>query len=397
MANDFNWDEVLLTRKPKQKEIEVSFKKIDGDGFLGSEGDEGGTPGGVGEGPDGVQPPIDPEGDFYPIIGEDGEGPVVGGPIDGENPECSPADCEAYDGFSDPNLDASPHLIYDNNTPLAVDEALPGTVCFDRTTLIEKTTLNPSVILTAGSTSVGPCNQPPGNVYGVVPWTGAAAGINRCIPASYFNQKIVIGRGQEYTLEGSFGCYVMDRDAQGNVKTTGSTVFAPVYLKPIMYRPSNPTFYSGGDELVTVRNIKTGGGGSGTTEILTAGLGGAEGLAGTNDLTGTTMVSWAITYALDDNGYPGIAMSVNASHNGAQISSSKVGIPSTLTHQELEIDLNEQVYLYYYANTSLPVLSTTMGGGSGAGGITSINKWKQALEQSMQDYTPPDYCNRIPT
>lgn len=396
MANDFNWDEVLLTRKPKQKEIEVSFKKVDGEGLLGSEGDEPGTPADVIERPDGVQPPIDPEGDFYPIIGEGGAGPI-GGPIDGENPECGPADCSAYDNFSDDNLTYSPHNIYDTSTPIVRNAALPGTVTFDRNTLIENTSITPSVILSAGSTSVGPCNQPPGNVYGILPWTGGASGINRCIPEAYFNQKIIIGRGQEFTLEGAFGCYVMDRDLQGNIRTTGASQFVPVYLKPIMYRPGNPTFYSGGDELVTVRNVKTGSGGDGTTEILTSGIGSGSGLIGTNDLTGTTTVSWAITYALDDNGYPGIAMTVNASHNGAQISRSKVGIPSTITHNELEIDLNEQVYIYYYANYTLPVLSATISGGSGAGGITSINKWKQALEQSMQDYTPPDYCNRIPT
>ena len=49
-SKSIDWDEVLVTKKPKQKEIEVSFKKVDGDGFLGF-GDEPGTPGGAVEDP----------------------------------------------------------------------------------------------------------------------------------------------------------------------------------------------------------------------------------------------------------------------------------------------------------------------------------------------------------
>lgn len=41
MAEEQNWDEVLITNNPESKEIEVSFKRIDGDGFFG------GTPGGA--------------------------------------------------------------------------------------------------------------------------------------------------------------------------------------------------------------------------------------------------------------------------------------------------------------------------------------------------------------
>lgn len=49
MTEEQNWDEVLITNNPESKEIEVSFKKIDGDGFLSSRGDEPGTPGGATE------------------------------------------------------------------------------------------------------------------------------------------------------------------------------------------------------------------------------------------------------------------------------------------------------------------------------------------------------------
>ena len=48
-SKSIDWDEVLLTKDPKKKEIEVSFKKIDGDGNLVSFGDEPGTPPGTGE------------------------------------------------------------------------------------------------------------------------------------------------------------------------------------------------------------------------------------------------------------------------------------------------------------------------------------------------------------
>ena len=48
-SKSIDWDEVLLTKDPKKKEIEVSFKKIDADGNLISFGDEPGTPPGTGE------------------------------------------------------------------------------------------------------------------------------------------------------------------------------------------------------------------------------------------------------------------------------------------------------------------------------------------------------------
>jgi hypothetical protein len=47
-SKSIDWDEVLVTKKPQQTEIEVSFKKADGDGFLGF-GDEPGTPSGTTE------------------------------------------------------------------------------------------------------------------------------------------------------------------------------------------------------------------------------------------------------------------------------------------------------------------------------------------------------------
>ena len=50
MAEEQNWDEVLITNNPESKEIEVSFKRIDGDGFIG---DNGGTPPGTIEDPNG--------------------------------------------------------------------------------------------------------------------------------------------------------------------------------------------------------------------------------------------------------------------------------------------------------------------------------------------------------
>lgn len=59
MANDdFNWDEVLVTNKPDSKEVEVSFKRTDGEGFIGGGGNDdggGGTPPGTTEDPDGCR------------------------------------------------------------------------------------------------------------------------------------------------------------------------------------------------------------------------------------------------------------------------------------------------------------------------------------------------------
>ena len=53
MASKYiDWDELLLTADPKKKEIEVSFKKIDGSGVLFKGNTEPGTPGGATEDPD---------------------------------------------------------------------------------------------------------------------------------------------------------------------------------------------------------------------------------------------------------------------------------------------------------------------------------------------------------
>lgn len=105
MMADLYWDEVLLTNNPDSKELEVSFKKIDGDGFLLSQGDEPGTNGGVTESDDGSQPPTDDEGDFE----EDTDNDIGGGePIPTEEPpvECQPGnDCEARWDFSELDQD----------------------------------------------------------------------------------------------------------------------------------------------------------------------------------------------------------------------------------------------------------------------------------------------------
>ena len=100
-SKSIDWDELLLTNDPKKKQIEVSFKKIDGDGFLISKGDEGGTPGGVGEDPEGVvTPPINDEGDFEPGQDPGGTGEPI---VPNETPEdCVPGnDCAARWDFED--------------------------------------------------------------------------------------------------------------------------------------------------------------------------------------------------------------------------------------------------------------------------------------------------------
>ena len=100
MAEDLYWDEVLLTHDPENASVEVSFKKIDGEGNLLSSGDEPGTPGGAIEGEDGSQPPVDDEGDFIPP-GGGGETPAGGNPVLPEpeaNPECGEFGCENLEG-----------------------------------------------------------------------------------------------------------------------------------------------------------------------------------------------------------------------------------------------------------------------------------------------------------
>lgn len=49
-STEIDWDEVLLTKDPKKKEIEVSFKRVDGNGFFNT---QPGTPPGATEDPQG--------------------------------------------------------------------------------------------------------------------------------------------------------------------------------------------------------------------------------------------------------------------------------------------------------------------------------------------------------
>ena len=397
---DLFWDEVLLTNNPDSKELEVSFKKIDGDGFITSAGEEPGTPGGTIEGSDGSQPPTDDEGDFEP----GNEGDQTGGegsPVGPSEPpeECGTTKCDNYDNYtnSDADLSSSPHLIYDSLTTLDRSVILPGTSTFNvNNPATPENAINTSQILSAPSSAFGPCTQPPGPVYGVVPWTGGNLGVSRCILEDYKDSTIIIGQGQNFTLTGGFGCYIMDRDQQGNVKTTGTEVISPLYVKPIMESTGSSNFYTGSlDILISIRNQKTGSGGNGTNTIIGSGLDNdGTGLAGTNDLSGTFSCTWEVTYALSSDGTPSIAATVKASHAGAQIVATKVGSPIVTKFGEMAIDLNKQAYIYYAGD--LPVLSHSAYGGSGAGGEASINEWKKAYERSLQNYVPPDYCQRIP-
>ena len=113
-SKSIDWDELLLTNDPKKKEIEVSFKKVDGDGFIVSKGKEPGTPAGAEEDPNGDDNGMDDDGDGV----DDGAngGDDVGGdgdPIPGDNPECAPADCNAYiDWLADGNLKTTGGHVY---------------------------------------------------------------------------------------------------------------------------------------------------------------------------------------------------------------------------------------------------------------------------------------------
>ena len=97
MMTDLFWDEVLLTNNPDSKELEVSFKKIDGDGFLTSAGDEPGTPGGIAEDPNGDDNGVDDDGDGVDDRVDDGGGD--GGPVPPTDtpPECLGQDCAAWE------------------------------------------------------------------------------------------------------------------------------------------------------------------------------------------------------------------------------------------------------------------------------------------------------------
>jgi len=120
-SKSIDWDELLLTADPKKKEIEVSFNKIDDEGYLVSKGNEAGTPGGVVEGQDGTQEPgKDPEGDFEPTAppvdnpdDPDAGEPEGGGPIPPAAPaeECGGYDCNAFlDSILSENTTLSWHL-----------------------------------------------------------------------------------------------------------------------------------------------------------------------------------------------------------------------------------------------------------------------------------------------
>ena len=98
MMTDLFWDEVLLTNNPDSKELEVSFKKIDGDGFLTSAGGQPGAPGGIEEDPSGDNNGLDDDGDGVNNgVDNDGDGEVDENnntPTDTVPPAVPPPECE---------------------------------------------------------------------------------------------------------------------------------------------------------------------------------------------------------------------------------------------------------------------------------------------------------------
>ena len=130
-SKSIDWDELLLTNDPKKKEIEVSFKKIDGDGFIISKGKEPGTPGGIEEDANGDNNGNDDDGDGSDDGGNEGEsvGPGDGQPIDpdpGDNPCIGPDGCPDLNGSGYLNtIDSNPSIMYRETGPGARTPVTP--------------------------------------------------------------------------------------------------------------------------------------------------------------------------------------------------------------------------------------------------------------------------------
>ena len=122
MMTDLFWDEVLLTNNPDSKELEVSFKKIDGDGFITSAGGEPGTPGGATEDPQGDDNLGDSDGDGVADGGNEGDQPGgTGGGIPPVYDDDTPNPCE-------PGIDctASANLIVNSGSRAGVFGLYPA-------------------------------------------------------------------------------------------------------------------------------------------------------------------------------------------------------------------------------------------------------------------------------
>ena len=393
---DLYWDEVLVTNNPDSKTLEVSFKKIDGDGLL-SIGEEPGTPGGVIEGTDGSQPPVDPEGDFDPIVDDpDGELPE-GNPIDpapDANPECLPQDCSALDDYVDPPEVVSTYLWKTDSSDFAGD-AIPGMTHREVGDLGASQGYPMRDIQTRQvrdvSEGYGPCGQP-ADLWGAHPFAGGISNI-RNVPNEVFPyQGQYINIGDEVDIQGSLSVYVTMRDLDGQIPTSGSKYAALVTNQAFAWCGqfsigASPVASSGSYFCSIVQDNDTGRVYFDTTD-------GEVELNSSGDATGVYTVSYRnkITRTVD-----GVFCSAQTTVEGlgGKVESVRVGaLEQATVNCWFPRLIDKSAYPNYLvgANTN----GVTITGASHGGTPSQLQDWVTAYQRSQQEYTPPDYCSRIP-
>lgn len=398
-SKSIDWDELLLTNDPKKKEIEVSFKKIDGDGYI-SFGDEPGTPGGVEEGADGSQDPDkDDEGDFEEVIGDEENPSPPGDPINPDpedHPECQPQDCSAYDNYVDPPGVTSAVLWGTTSLQLPGD-TVPG-MKYVRTDNLGagqgyplQEILRNSMFRYAGATAAGPCNESLA-LFGVSSFP-LFSSATTWVPDPVLDvAALEIGPGGSIEIEGEVSVYVWMRDLNGNIPTSGTKTAGLIYNTCFAWTGSyiaQSNFVRTNGLSVTVfQNSDTGQTGFNVGgELVYFDAGG--------DASGAYTMSFSnkITRSIDGEGVF-VTAETKVSGKGADIERVQIAAKETSVNGCWFPRLRDSSSYpnYFVGQSNFPYITGAAHGGNAG----QINDWVDAWERSQIQYTPPSYCERIP-
>lgn len=399
-SKSIDWDELLLTNDPKKKEIEVSFKKIDGEFNSLSFGDEPGTPGGTIEGDGGTAtqfPDKDDEGNFIPIDPDEDGSLGAGDPVDPVEPfeQCEPQDCAAYDDYVDPP-NVSSALLWGTQSGFVSGDIIPG--CSLRSVgnlgASQGYPLDDATRSQFRTTDgiAGPCGQP-ATLYAINNFTSNASD-RRWVPDEVYDTAASrILPGEQLEIQGALSVYLWLRNLDGTVPTVGSK-FAGLIR--------NTCFAWGDDTIGTAPGVGT------AAVLISVHQNGDNGevyflvnnndkylINNSGDASGAYTMSFNNTITRSNDGEGIFVTSVT------EVSGKGLDLKFTQTNA-LETGVNgcwspelrsKSGYPYYFPGSSgNPVIT----GASHGGTANQLNEWVTKFERAQQEYVPPDYCSRIP-
>lgn len=410
---DLYWDEVLLSHNPDSKELEVSFKKIDGSGLL-SQGSEPGTPGGATEDSDGNTGPTDDEGDLIspndPV--EDGQDNGGGGggdpiaPTPDQHPECLPQDCSAYEVYVDPPGVSSSQLWTTTFGLTLPPDTIPQASLRDLRSGSEetpRTLVLDTLYRYANVNGSGPCGIND-ELYSVSNTNNEFNFNRQWVPSAIPPVAgLQVGPGGGIEVEGELTVYVSFKDRDGNEPTRGT-------LNQGLIR--NPMFSHGGDfigqssgnfasNVITMDVFQDAETGRAFLTSNTAGAGNIQNIEiPGGEATGAYTISFRNTLNFSNDGEILMTAYACVEAFGIKLEANVYdgrGGNNNCWYPRLSDNRQFPLYLLGGLQHDSADPRPRVTGMSGGGSVNEIEAWVTAWERSQIEYTPPTYCERIPT